>query len=500
MRLSTLTATVVLLVLGLQSDFAAGQGPPRAQVRAVSLTHGARAIVDRGVQALAVNDLPTARRLLTDAYRQSQRSEVLYHLGRLAVAEGRALEAYDLMQRYLADPSREVDAAATHAAEELVAPPPPPSGSLTIISDPGALVLLDQRVVATLPLLQPLLVSPGGHTVRLEFSTKNLEAPVQVELDRRTEVRMSRATGTVLVSVLPAILLWSTGPALSPELTRQLVGAVDQAAHDEQYTLLRADKMFKSAAEYQRCQALLSCQRERANEHSIELMLQQSAQVDGAAPGQAWKFQLRFLRADIAEPAATVDKLCNKCTAAQAAVSLKEAAAQALTQGLSRPRGSLHLIAEPAAASVRIGDRPALPAPYTAAAWTGSYEVTASHPGYQSASARVEVESGKTAELQLVLQRLAAAFVVPGAPQPRGRAPRPRWRLGVGATLIAVGLGLGIAGGVGLSLNNTCIDSVPDVNCRQLYDTGVVGGLGLGGGLALIGAGVVLIALPGPSR
>ena len=186
-----------------------------------------RGLLDKGAAALAADDLPAAARLLSDAYRQFPRAAVLHALARLATAQGRTLEAYDLYRRYLADPSREADEAATRAAEALLNQPAPESGSLTVLSDPGAIVLLDGRVVATLPLLLPLLVAPGPHTVKLEFPTKSLEAPVQVELGRQTEVRMSRSSGAVLLSVLPAILWSRSGAGVPAGTGRQLADAVE---------------------------------------------------------------------------------------------------------------------------------------------------------------------------------------------------------------------------------------------------------------------------------
>ena len=177
MRTLILITFVVAGLLCSSAWVAVAQGagvPGPSGPRTSGLTRGERVLLERGVAALAAHDLPTAGRLLTDVYRQSLRSEVLYHLARLAAAEARPLAAYDLMRRYLADPSREPDEAATRAAEEVVSQPPPPSGSVLLSSDPGALVLLDNRVVATLPLLLPLLVEPGPHTVKLETSISPL--------------------------------------------------------------------------------------------------------------------------------------------------------------------------------------------------------------------------------------------------------------------------------------------------------------------------------------
>lgn len=507
MRTPILITLVVASLLCSSAWVAVTEGagvPGPSGARTSGLTRGERVLLERGVAALAAHDLPTAGRLLTDVYRQSLRSEVLYHLARLAAAEARPLAAYDLMRRYLADPSREPDEAATRAAEEVVSQPPPPSGSVLLSSDPGALVLLDNRVVATLPLLLPLLVEPGPHTVKLEFPSKGIEAPVQVELGRLTEVRMSRSSGAVLVSVLPAILLCAADAGLPTDLNRPLAEAVEQAARDAQYTLLRADILLPKAEQSQRCLATESCQRELAATRKLELVLQQRVQVQGSGQSRSFSFDLRLLRLGYAEPASASQTSCDSCSSEQAATLLKEATTKLLARGLERPHGSLRVTATPAAATLRLGDQALAPAPHSELLWEGGYTVTASHPGFAPGRYPVEVTDGKLTELQVALQPTIPQPQVPPPvlPRPPPRSVRPRWRLAVGGTALGVGLGLSILGGLGLSADSQCT-TPPEVaagTCPQLYDTAAVGGAALGIGVALVGSGVVLLALPGPSR
>jgi hypothetical protein len=161
-------------------------------------------LLAEGIAALSAGNLPTAEARLSEAYRLWPRPEVLYQLGRLALLSGRTLQAQDLFRRYLADPTRPTDEAATQFAEKQLTQPSKDAGSVSVLSEPGALVSVDGRVIGSLPLPLPLSLSPGSHTVALEFADKRLEAPVQVQIGRITELRMSRASGTVLVSVLPA--------------------------------------------------------------------------------------------------------------------------------------------------------------------------------------------------------------------------------------------------------------------------------------------------------
>src|SRR3954468_13414441 len=91
-----------LLSLGLGSSFAQA-GARKLTQRDAQL---AQPSFIRGVEALKAGDLATATQALTATYRQAPRPEALLQLARLAVAEHRALDAYDLYHRYLADPTR----------------------------------------------------------------------------------------------------------------------------------------------------------------------------------------------------------------------------------------------------------------------------------------------------------------------------------------------------------------------------------------------------------
>lgn len=471
---------------------------------------GAKALGERGLAALEAKDLPTAGRLLMDAYRLSPRPELLYHLGRVAVGEGRLLEAYDLFRRYLADPAREPDEAAAKLAEEQLAQPQPPGGSIIVISDPGALVVVDGRAVGTLPLPLPLLLTPGAHTVVLEFPSKRLEAPVQVQLGRTTEVRLSRSSGAVLLSVLPAILLAAAPSKLPPETARLISEAIDLAARGEQHTLLRAELVLPTEPASRGCLTRESCQRELAQQNKADFVLQQVSELlpNPKQPPDPksgrWKLALRLLRTDVHEPAGTAELTLEQAPPEQTAARVKEAASKLLADGLVRPRGSVRITTVPAGATLRLGSLPPVNAPLSASLWAGSYELGITHPGYQNEQRTVVIEEGKSAELPVELQQSEAAQVplVATPPPPQGRGPRPRWRLALGGALIGAGVILGALGAVGVAVDGSC-SSPPEVeggNCAQLRNTKPIGGAAVGSGLLIAGAGIVLIALPGPKR
>ncbi|HNN95846.1 MAG TPA: PEGA domain-containing protein [Pseudomonadota bacterium] len=464
----------------------------------------AKGSFERGLAALTEKDLPTATRLLTEAFRQSPRPEVLYHLGRVASAEGQALLAYDLFRRYLADPSREPDDAAVQIAEKAIENPPPQSGSLAIQSDPGALVLVDERVVGTLPLPLPVLLSPGAHSVVLEFAGKRFDVPVTIQATRVSELRVSRGSGAVLLSVLPAVLHISQQPSLAADLSRRLTDAMEQAARVEQHTLLGIETLLSQPAERVACLRDPSCPLELARKNKLSWVLQQRIVPTGDANNPAWQVSLRLRHVEVSEPAAESELTLPSGKIESALAALKDGVGKVLSSGLNRPRGTLQAVATPTQATLRIGSGQPLPLPFTGSLWAGSYELSVVLPGFRPHRETVTLREDQTSEVRAELQPevIGNSLVTPPAPLGRERGPRPVWRLAVGGTLLGIGVGLAVAGGVGLAKDGQCT-SEPEIaggNCELLYRTALPGGVALGGGLGLVGAGVVLLALPGPWR
>lgn len=480
---------LALLCLGSVAVAAKGKAKPAAKVTPVVAS-----VLERGRAALEAKDLPTASRLLTEAYRGSPRTEVLFHLGQLAVAEGRVLEAHDLYRRYLADPARDADEAATKTAEAFVSQPPPPGGTVSVQSDPGAFVVVDSRVVGTLPLLLPLYLSPGEHTVALEFPNKRLEAPVQVSVGRLTEVRLSRGSGAVVVSVIPAILLYAELTDVPAADARVLSDTTEQAARGEQYTLLEAQLAVGQATELKECLKQESCQRQLAVKNKSNFVLQQSIKQQGDPKQPSWQLELRLLRVDVEKPAAQGRAQCTSCTLEAVASRLKELTGKVLGEGLLRPRGTLQVTSEPAAATLRIGDGAPVQTPYSATLWAGSYDLRVTLPGYKADERSVEVIDGKGVELKVALIKDGPIGPVDEPPRPKVRPPTPKWRLALGGVMIGLGVGMVGVGAGGLVKNGECETPPAEGDtCRLLYRTNLVGGFALGSGIVLIGGGALLM-------
>lgn len=487
---------LALLCLCSVATAAKGKAKPAAGRPATKAAPIVSSALERGNAALQANDLPTANRLLTEAYRSSPRTEVLFYLGKLAVAEGRVIDAHDLYRRYLADPARDSDEAATKTAETFIAQPPPPGGTVSVQSDPGAFVVVDSRVVGTLPLPFPLYLSPGEHTVALEFSNKRLEAPVQVSVGRLTEVRLSRSSGAVVVSVIPAILHYAELVDVPAADARVLSDTTEQAARGEQYTLLGAQLAVGQAAELKECLKQESCQRQLAVKNKSNFVLQQSIKQQGDPKQPTWQLELRLLRVDVEMPAALGKVSCTNCTLEAVAGRLKELTGKVLGEGLLRPRGTLQVTSEPASATLRIGDGAPIQTPYSATLWAGSYDLRVSLPGYKADERSIEVTDGKGVELKIALIKEGPVGPLDEAPRPKVRPPTPKWRLALGGVMIGLGVGMAGVGVGGLVKNGECeIPPAEGDTCRFLYRTNLVGGFALGSGIVLVGGGALLLGV-----
>ena len=136
-------------------------------------------LVKDAEKALAEQNLTEAQRLLSEAFIKWPAPQILYHLGVVAAKEGRLLDAHDLLRRYESDPASTPDPAMTAEIQRLLAKQRPPSGKVLVLGDDGAIVRVDGRVVGSLPLVQPLLVSPNdSHTIALEFPEQQIPARV----------------------------------------------------------------------------------------------------------------------------------------------------------------------------------------------------------------------------------------------------------------------------------------------------------------------------------
>lgn len=479
------------------------------------------AFVDRINAILASRDFAAAARQLGDAYRRDADPETLFHLGRVAAAEGKQVEAQDLMRRYLADPERVQDAPqTTEEAQKVLRQARPPAGELSLLADPGALVVVDDRPIGVLPLPLPLLLPGGLHNLSLEYASKKLASPVQVVNGRLIEMRFNATSSAVVFTLRPALIVVPSPSTRSlPDATQRNLGEqFEQVALTERLAVMPLDVALASAPKHKDCLDQVGCQRDLARDNKAEFIVSYKAQSKEAPTGQSWQFDLTLLHTAVSEPAASTSKGCGPCTLEQAASTLKEAVAQLLQDGVRRKRGTIELSSEPQGAEVRTASGEVLgKTPLTVTVWEGSHDVALALPGYSPEKRSIRVGENKRVPLAVSLQSdtpepAPAALRPPPPPPPppplvekappKGREPRPTWRIATGITAMGLGLGLVGFGLSGVLLEDQCVrpPMVSNGTCRVVYNSAPTGGGIMLGGVALTLAGVILVAIPGPRR
>lgn len=256
--------------------------PAKGKAPRGTKTDAASALREQVLAALAKQNHAAAKQLLDGGYRKAPSPELLLLMGRLAGIEGRTLDAYDLMRRYLADPARPKDETADREAQQIVAQTPPKASEVRVLGEPGAVVVIDDRIVGVLPLPTPLLVPLGQHALVLEYPEKKLDSPVLVQQGRITEVRSNRATGAMLLSQLPAVLVVIDAPQLHEDLVRRFFAIADEAAQEEQVTLLRPEVALAAAPDLKNCLGQVACWRQLAAKNQTDFLL--SLRVAFSAP------------------------------------------------------------------------------------------------------------------------------------------------------------------------------------------------------------------------
>lgn len=250
-----------------------GAGKGAKPARAVAKADPTAQVREQVKNALAQGNYAAARQSLDAAFRRAPAPELLLLLARLAVAEGRSLDAYDLMRRYLADPGRPQDETADREAQLVLNQTPPPSSEVRVLGDAGAVVIVDDRTVGVLPLTSPLLLSVGQHAMALQYPEKKLDSPVLVQQGRVTEVRSNRISGAMLLSQLPTVLVVLDAPSLGDAARRQFWSQAEEAASDEQVTVLRPEVALTAAPELKGCLSQVRCWRLLAAKNKTDFVL-----------------------------------------------------------------------------------------------------------------------------------------------------------------------------------------------------------------------------------
>ena len=474
------------------------------------------------------SEYPAALKRAEEIYRQSPGPELLLQMGLLSDGMGKVLDAQDFLRRYLADPLVDANSPGRAEAERILAKPRPPSGEVQIIADQNGIVLMDGRLVGSLPLSAPLLVAPGKHNVALEMRDRTMKGQLKAVEGRGMEMNFSRSNGAVVVTLPTAVIVLPRflGAAPSQEIQRKFVQAAELGVTQGRLAVFSKDVALKKAEKAADCLDTVDCQAQLAAESDVDYVLvvnvdrtvaappppppvrpgAPAAPPPPAAPGkETWAMRLSLVDADTVDVAAAAEPPCPGCGGDQLVAQVTEQVRNMIKEAQAKPRGSWAITSEPPGATVRVDNRVIGKTPISRAAFAGSFELIFEKPEFQSERKQVEVQSGQKATVAVTLN----PAVVEAPPKPvvaekpvKPASARPLWRIITGSVLTAAGVGMLGFGISALSVNGQCLmePTPPAVKCFDRYTTGTVGGALTGVGAAAIVGGVLMIAIPGSTK
>lgn len=454
--------------------------------------------LSRGILALAQGDFTVAYREFSEAYRLVPSAEVLYQLGIVASAEGKQVEAHDLLRRYLAAAgSAEPSATKRAEAERILALPIDVAAEVRVFGEEGSELQLDGRLIGRLPLSRPLLVTAAPHQLALVHGSSRRETALQVRAGGAAEVRADAAQPALSVvpiqTVLPLVSASSaslSGAAPWSELLGRAIEGAKGAVFDP--GVLTARGLSSACWESHSCLGAFSEQ--SGPDWLIYLDVKTT---DGSTRLAA---TLLDVRGGI--PVASADQKAPSYTAESAQQAVAAITAKLLADAKERPRSPVAITAttpevEASVEGWRLGT-----APLERQLLRGTYDLVLSAEGYVSEKRQLVVDDSPKIAIEAHLQ--PPALPKPYQP-PEMRwqtQPRPLWRVIPGAVAIAGGAAMIGIGAWALSVNGGCIDpgAPPMQVCPSVYSTTAVGAGILAGGALLGIGGAVLLGLPGPRR
>lgn len=448
-------------------------------------------------------DYEALSRQLEGIYRQAPNPELLYQMGVLAKLLGKGIEAQDLMRRYLADPLTQPTSEGREEAERVVALPRPACGEVQVVADQEGLILVDGKVVGVLPLAVPLLVPVGQHVVALEMRDKTMKGKVKVLDGRGVEMRFSRESGAVVVTLPPSVIVLAEYLGAPPppiEIQRRLAQAAEQAIQKARLAIYGKDAALRRAPKLADCLTTLACQAQLAIRSEVDYVL--PLRVERRALPDEYALSMRLIDAEVEAVAATMQDGCKGCGSEQLTGTMTSAVQRLLKAGHGRPRGTLIIQSDPPGAEVRLGEQVLGRTPFDHAAFIGSYELTVQKQDYATETVRIVVQDGKKAKSLVSLSfREPAPAPLIEPPVGSGKPSRPRWRLVTGGVALGVGLLLTGFGISGIAIDDRCVSDPepPAIKCRDRFDTLTIGAGLVGAGAGLSIAGAVLLAIPGPA-
>lgn len=194
MKTITMTPALVLASLVLLSLLIAAPTPAFAQADPKA---AAREYFNRGVDAYENERFGEAAEAFAEAYRLSPAFVVLYNIGQVNVALGKAVEAVDAYEQYLKEGASTIAPELRRKVEGEIQQQLARIGTVLVRTSPEqAEIRLDGRVIGKTPLAQPVRVTAGPHTI---------EAMLADHATKVREINVAGRTATTIEITLEAV-------------------------------------------------------------------------------------------------------------------------------------------------------------------------------------------------------------------------------------------------------------------------------------------------------
>jgi hypothetical protein len=186
-----------------------------------AVTEVARQRYQEGVKAFDAGKFEDARAAFLQAYALKRHPAVLLNLGLSEVKSGHAEDGANHLQAFLREPTASPDQRAS--AEKAIQEARKKAGFVVVIVDAnGADVSVDGVVVGKSPLLDPIYVKPGKHTLLATYQGRSATAAVDAKAGTAAAANLQLGvSGAPAAAVVPA-------PAPSPAPSPAPVGAAPQ--------------------------------------------------------------------------------------------------------------------------------------------------------------------------------------------------------------------------------------------------------------------------------
>lgn len=478
------------------------QSPQPSQPRG-PLTDKLSKLISDGQAALSAQDFPKAQSLFEQAFRLKPTPDLLLLLGKVADGQGQSIVAADLYHRYLEAGSLGSDDESVESLRKKVNAVPSSVSEVTVSGLGGSFLLVDGRLLGSLPLNRPLLLSPGPHRYRLEAKGTSWESdPLTVPDGRNAELHLTAGGAGSLIAVMTInslAILSLDASGLSDDQKKLVEQSISTVAHSEHTILMPPEKVAALLAnEPSTCLASTPCLDRLAQKSDVRFELMYTVK----AQGSPLQVTIRAALFDVAsglfaaqlEDTFAVDALL---------ASTSTLTRKLFQQAIGHPRGSLLIESSPPQAKVTVDGRVLGYTPLERVTLSGPHQVTLELFDHEPYHATLSVAQGAVAQLSAQLQPKAKPVPPPPPvlvtlPGESSRSRSLRWIFG-GISLVS-GITVAGLGASALSQNGSCGDRPAPQNgapCELLYDTRAIGGGLIGAGIGLAVGGSLILFWPG---